>query len=324
MANTPNMNLELPTVGADENVWDDKINAALEVVDVHDHTPGKGVKVPVAGIDFNDNIDLENNKLKNVDTVRMTDNLAVKTAADDVRNVYVVNGDLYYNNAAGVPVQITVGSAVSSAPTPLVPSGVIMDFAGGTVPAGFLACDGSAVSRTTYADLYATIGIIYGNGDGLTTFNLPDLRGRTAVGAGTYTDPVSGSVTRTIAQSLGAEKHLLQGNESGVNSHSHSWTGFTNVAGAHSHYMFRAEVSNNDYTPGLTQNEQPATGRSLFNDLDYAITKGTTGAATGLSHIAGNHLHTFSGNSNIASPSPATDAHNNMQPSLVVTKMIKY
>lgn len=57
----------------------------------------------------------------------------------------------------------------------IMPAGVIVPFAGTTVPAGYLLCDGSAVSRTTYADLFAAIGTTYGAGDGNTTFNLPKL-----------------------------------------------------------------------------------------------------------------------------------------------------
>lgn len=56
-----------------------------------------------------------------------------------------------------------------------VPTGAIMAFGGATAPEGWLACDGSAVSRTDYADLFAQIGSAYGDGDGSTTFNLPDL-----------------------------------------------------------------------------------------------------------------------------------------------------
>lgn len=62
--------------------------------------------------------------------------------------------------------------------------GLIFPYAGSTAPAGFLLCDGSAVSRTTYADLFALIGTTYGAGDGSTTFNVPDLRGSVIVGAG--------------------------------------------------------------------------------------------------------------------------------------------
>jgi microcystin-dependent protein len=62
--------------------------------------------------------------------------------------------------------------------------GIIFPYAGSSAPTGFLLCDGSAVSRTTYADLYALIGTTYGAGNGSTTFNVPDLRGSVIVGAG--------------------------------------------------------------------------------------------------------------------------------------------
>ena len=58
-----------------------------------------------------------------------------------------------------------------------VPTGTVVPFAGATAPDGFLICDGSAISRTRYADLFAVIGTTYGTGDGNTTFNLPDLNG---------------------------------------------------------------------------------------------------------------------------------------------------
>jgi microcystin-dependent protein len=57
-----------------------------------------------------------------------------------------------------------------------------MDFAGAAAPAGWLLCNGSAVSRTTYAALFAAISTVYGVGDGSTTFNLPDLGGRVTAG----------------------------------------------------------------------------------------------------------------------------------------------
>lgn len=68
-----------------------------------------------------------------------------------------------------------------------VPVGATKPFSGSTVPTNFLLCDGSAVSRTTYASLFAVIGTIYGSGDGSTTFNLPDLRGIFPKGAGSQT-----------------------------------------------------------------------------------------------------------------------------------------
>jgi microcystin-dependent protein len=65
-----------------------------------------------------------------------------------------------------------------------IPTGAVFPFAGITAPEGFLFCDGSAVSRTTYAKLLGVIGETYGSGDGSTTFNLPDYRETVLVGAG--------------------------------------------------------------------------------------------------------------------------------------------
>ena len=63
-----------------------------------------------------------------------------------------------------------------------IPVGAQLPFAGTTVPSGYLLCDGRAVSRTTYKDLFEVIGTTYGAGDGSTTFNLPDKQGRVSVG----------------------------------------------------------------------------------------------------------------------------------------------
>lgn len=59
----------------------------------------------------------------------------------------------------------------------LEPVGSVIEFAGSTVPSGYLECDGSAVSRSEYSSLFAVIGTTWGAGDGSTTFNLPDLSG---------------------------------------------------------------------------------------------------------------------------------------------------
>ena len=62
------------------------------------------------------------------------------------------------------------------------PAGMISGFGGATAPTGWLFCDGSAVSRTTFQDLFDIIGVTYGVGDGSTTFNLPQLKGSVPVG----------------------------------------------------------------------------------------------------------------------------------------------
>ena len=83
----------------------------------------------------------------------------------------------------------------------LVPTGTVLAYAGNTVPSGFLLCDGRAVSRTTYAVLFAAIGTTYGSGDGSSTFNLPDMRGRVAVGVDSDANlgTVSGANSRNFS-----------------------------------------------------------------------------------------------------------------------------
>ena len=61
----------------------------------------------------------------------------------------------------------------------MIPVGIVQAFAGTTTPQGWLLCDGSAVSRTTYAKLFSVIGTTYGSGNGSTTFNLPNLVDKT-------------------------------------------------------------------------------------------------------------------------------------------------
>jgi microcystin-dependent protein len=70
------------------------------------------------------------------------------------------------------------GASTATAPGSALPAGIVMAFAGAQPPAGWLLCDGRPVSRTEYAALFAVIGIADGSGDGATTFNLPDYRGR--------------------------------------------------------------------------------------------------------------------------------------------------
>lgn len=85
------------------------------------------------------------------------------------------------------------------------PVGTIIDHAGGSVPIGYLVCDGSAVSRTTYAGLFAQIGTIWGSGDGSTTFNLPDFRGRVARGV------AASGTGDAVGETFGADTHTHTG-----------------------------------------------------------------------------------------------------------------
>jgi microcystin-dependent protein len=91
------------------------------------------------------------------------------------------------------------------------PIGSLTAYAGASAPAGWLICDGSAISRTTYARLFAVLGTTYGAGNGTTTFNIPDLRGKFAMG-------VSGS--HVIGSSGGAETVTLSSGQLPAHSHS--------------------------------------------------------------------------------------------------------
>ena len=90
------------------------------------------------------------------------------------------------------------------------PAGIIMPFAGTTAPEGYLMCDGSAVSRTTYATLFGVIGTTFGAGDGSTTFNVPDISGRVPLGVSSthLLGSTGGSETVTLTeQELPAHVH---------------------------------------------------------------------------------------------------------------------
>ncbi len=118
-----------------------------------------------------------------------------------------------------------------------VPVGTVKPFAGSTAPNSYLFCYGQAVSRTTYADLFAVLSTTYGTGDGATTFNVPDLRGRVVAGqddmGGTSADRltgVTGSVNGdTLGGTGGEETHTLTTAE--MPAHTHSISANTSTGG---------------------------------------------------------------------------------------------
>ena len=145
------------------------------------------------------------------------------------------------------------------------PPGAILQFAGLTAPEGYLLCQGQAVSRAGYARLYAVIGVIYGAGDGSTTFNLPDYRGRGPMGLS-----ASQSQFATPGQRGGESSHTMTWAEMAKHSHS--------VAGR---IIGRASGGGNfreltDFNSGLANNnsESWAAGDGApFNVLDpYLVT----------------------------------------------------
>lgn len=128
-----------------------------------------------------------------------------------------------------------------------VPTGTITMYGGTSIPSGWIACDGSAISRSTYSGLFSAISTSYGIGDGSTTFNLPDLRGRAPIGVGTGT----GLTARNIGSTTGNETQTLTIANLPVHDHSipmiwgTGWTG-GNMGNAYS------PTGNNPTTNGNT------------------------------------------------------------------------
>lgn len=105
--------------------------------------------------------------------------------------------------------------------------GEIRIFSGNNIPAKWLLCDGSLVSRETYYQLFSSIGTTWGGGDGSTTFAIPDIKGRTVIGNGEST--ASGHTLHNLGQMNGEEKHVLTSAE--LASHNHYTSKGTQYSG---------------------------------------------------------------------------------------------
>jgi microcystin-dependent protein len=113
------------------------------------------------------------------------------------------------------------------------PTGAVVAFAGSSAPTNWLLCYGQAVSRTTYAALFAVVSTTYGAGDGTTTFNLPDLRGRTVAGI----DNMGGSAASRLTSTVLSASNTL-GATGGTQTHtmtSAEMPSHTHIQNAHSH-----------------------------------------------------------------------------------------
>lgn len=189
---------------------------------------------------------------------------------------------LYCNGSAWIAVGKSSG----------VPSGSLMAYGGGSAPAGWLLCDGSAVSRTTYASLFTAISTTFGVGDGSTTFNLPDARGRVLAGkdnmggtaASRITSGGSGITGTTLGATGGAETHTLTGAQSGTAAHTH----------------------------GLTwSNSSGSAGNNLVDQASALLANNTSPTITASAAVTE------------ASAASASVAHNNTQPTLIANTIIK-
>jgi microcystin-dependent protein len=168
---------------------------------------------------FNNTLDVASGKLL-VKAGGITSN---EIAADAVVTVGILDG-------AVTASKLAAGAAI--------PAGAVMPFAMNSVPSGWLGADGTAVSRSTYAALFAAISTLYGVGDGSTTFNLPDLRGYFVRGSGTNVD---GTVSGTFAAKQADE----------LKSHTHTYT-FKSTTGGSSAGGDPNSITNTSVNTGAT------------------------------------------------------------------------
>lgn len=179
-----------------------------------------------------------------------------------------------------------------------VPIGVVLPFASPTIPQGWLLCAGQSVSRSTYADLFTVIGTTYGPGDGSTTFDLPDLRGRAVAGrdnmngttAGRLSTAHFGATGLAIGQSGGSEGQALTAAQ----------------LASHSHFVANTDSTTNT-SPSLGA-AQTLTTSNIHSNLDpnYTLNGSATAATVGLSSSTG-----------------SGSAHNNVQPTMILNYIIK-
>lgn len=234
------------------------------------------------------------------------------------------------------------------------PVGAMMDWATSAAPPLWLLCDGRQVSRTTYSALFAVLGTLYGSGDGVGTFNLPDFRGRVAVGLNTNQggfSAVAGAWSQTVAtaygnQSMMAHTHTLSdpGHIHGVSDpgHAHSVYDPGHNHGisdpGHSHGIGdngHAHLQNHAMAPLRSDAAQQYAAISTnWNDSTNIVTTGiwTGGSGTGIGvNSNGTGVSIYSNGTSISVASHATGITlatagagntDNIQPSLVVAKII--
>jgi microcystin-dependent protein len=202
-----------------------------------------------------------------------------------------------------------------------LPVGAVQMYAGASEPTGWLLCRGQAVSRTTYAALFAVIGTAYGAGDGSTTFNVPNFQGTIPVGFNTTTNPPSGTTTE-FSTGLGERAGTY---DNAVVAHTHTMANHTHVAagstgGQSADHYHAANGGSNEYLMGHF-------GSGVTLDVEGGAEQEYSKQAS-TNWTSNDHTHSFSvstgGPSNNTTDSTGSSGDNqNIQPSLSINFMIR-
>jgi microcystin-dependent protein len=268
-----------------------------------------------------------------------------------------INSDITQLTGLTTPLSVDQGGTGST--TGALPPGVVMAYASQALPTGWLFCTGAAVSRTVYANLFAVIGTTYGNGDGSTTFNLPDLRARTIAmhDPGNSTGRMSGSHSgnvpggaATFGNAGGEENHGLFSTEMPLHSHGVNDPQHTHGISQSPHDHAPPSINDPQHTHGATDgghihtisaSNGPAGAGGILQtstlgaeDSFHNTTTGyasitVAGAFTGItlsSNTGGAYanLSIDAASTGISTQNAGgTDAHNTVQPTLIMNWIIK-
>lgn len=208
---------------------------------------------------------------------------ASKIVANSITNAQLASGTITFDRLASAAIATleqalagtaqnvlmtpyAVAQAIAAQIPPSIPSGFILPFAGTAIPEGWLICNGAAVSRTEYASLFSAIGTKWGEGDGETTFNLPDLDERFIEGTvdtskvGEYVEAGLPDITGTFG---GLHDYLYTSTSTGAfEDENYGQRHATGANGDSGQTNFKASRSNGTFGAGSTV--QPASGRLLL------------------------------------------------------------
>jgi len=203
-----------------------------------------------------------------------------------------------------------IGNSIESSSQP---SGSITQFAGSSSPSGWLLCDGSAVSRSTYSTLFGVVGTTYGTGNGSTTFNIPDMKGKIPVGYNSADTSFD-----ALGETGGSKTHTLTSTEMPThthtqNSHTHTQNSHTHTQNSHTHGVRYKALTDSDGAFIVLRRRDAS---DSYDGEDTDASGSTT--ATNQSTTATNQSTTAT-NQNTGSGG----SHNNLQPYIVVNYIIK-